>query len=67
MSARTKYPTRRSLSAAVLLFMVVFLAVWTALTVWTGMYGDAKCLVSALAAGWAAHRFRRPFTERGRR
>jgi dolichol kinase len=62
VSARTR--ARRSLAGAVLLFLLVFLVVWAALTMWTAMYGNAACMVAALTA-WAAVRSR-PFARRRR-
>jgi hypothetical protein len=55
------------LSRAALVFVVVFVTVWAALTCWTAMYGNAVCMVAALAAWWAAYRYLRPFVRRGRR
>ncbi|TDC55587.1 hypothetical protein E1281_11680 [Actinomadura sp. KC345] len=50
MSTRAR--SRRSPAGAVLVFLVVFGAVWTALTIWTAMYGNAACMVAALTAWW---------------
>jgi hypothetical protein len=47
--------------------VVVFVTVWASLTCWTAMYGNAVCMVAALAAWWAAYRYLRPFVRRGRR
>ncbi|MBG6091214.1 hypothetical protein [Actinomadura viridis] len=60
MSARTR--SRRSPARAVLAFLVVFLALWAALTTWTAMYGNAACMAAALTAWWVA----RPFARRRR-
>lgn len=66
MTARAGGRARRTRAGAVLVFLVVFVTVWAALTVWTAMYGNAACMVAALTAWWSV-RHVRPFVRRRRR